>query len=353
MWDTVIQAASDGELKDVLDDQLLREGVRIAINSATKSYRYVLPTHLCAKLGDSTLDCRSIQKNSGLPGAFDARSLCDAIIVPFDRNNNDVLGGSPEPYVNNPLRVPAIIAQHKQAMKDKQTWDALVNVLGIVQERQNPTFTAAVFHQTLIEIHRRLADVTVLYPAPLRISLEECRRITRAFLDESSGGNRPQAVVAALFQVFGERTRMFASVRRGHINAADAASGQAADIECVDSSGKVALAIEVKDKALELRHVQDKIPGLRTQNVSEALFLAFQKVGPADIRPITDLLAKEFISGQNIYIIEEPFSFLSAIWALIGEAGRTQYLKAVGQQLDQYKADIGDRRTWANLLGQL
>ncbi|MGH2505668.1 MAG: restriction endonuclease, SacI family, partial [Ktedonobacterales bacterium] len=194
-WAQVMQAAAAGPLEDALEDTLLRHAVRVAMTSATKTYRYVLPTQLCAKLADDALDCRSIQKNSGYPGSFDARSLCDAVIVPFDRNNNGVLGGSPEPYVNNPLRVPAIAAQHTPAMKDKQTWDALIVVLGAVEGRQDPVFTAEVFRQTLIEIHRRLADVAVLYPAPPRVSLERCIQVTRTFLDESSGGARPQAVV--------------------------------------------------------------------------------------------------------------------------------------------------------------
>lgn len=348
-WASITQEAA----ADTLADTSLRDAIHTAINSAIKSYRYVLPTQLCAKLADESLDCRSIQKNSGYAGAFDARSLCDAVIVPFDRNNNNVLGGSPEPYVNNPLRIPAIIAEHAQAMKDKRTWEALVMVLGAVQERRDPTFTAAVFRQTLIEIYRRLADVTVVYPAPIRVSLDECERVTRAFLSESAGGARAQAVVSALFQVFGERTGMFASVQRGHINAADAASGQTADIECLDGAGKVILSIEVKDKTLELRHVQDKIPGLRAQSVSESLFLAFRRIASADSAAIATLLAKEFSSGQNIYIFEDPFSLLTTIWTLIGEEGRSQYLKAVGHQLDEFKAAINDRRAWADLLGEL
>jgi hypothetical protein len=43
--------------------------------------------------------------------------------------NERVLGGSPEPYVNNPLRVPGITAAYRNAQKQKTDWDKLVAVL--------------------------------------------------------------------------------------------------------------------------------------------------------------------------------------------------------------------------------
>jgi hypothetical protein len=74
---------------DTADDPLVPENIQSAIdrsiNSQTKTYRYVLPTQTLAKTVDPALDARSLQEGSELPGAFDARSLCHRIIVPFDR----------------------------------------------------------------------------------------------------------------------------------------------------------------------------------------------------------------------------------------------------------------------------
>ena len=89
----------------------IQEAIQNSINSTTKSYRYVLPTQLLAKLIDNTLDCRCIQESSNLSGSFDARSFCKKVTVPFDRENHSVLGGSGDPYVNNPLRISAIIPE--------------------------------------------------------------------------------------------------------------------------------------------------------------------------------------------------------------------------------------------------
>lgn len=82
--------------------QNIRDAIKRSVNSKGKTYRYVLPTQLIAKAVNPTLDCRSVQATSGLNGAFDARSVCDEVIVPFDRDNENVLGGSTEPYANVP-----------------------------------------------------------------------------------------------------------------------------------------------------------------------------------------------------------------------------------------------------------
>src|SRR5579863_2057347 len=105
-WNS-IQAGESQLPADVLPTKI-SEAISRSIDSATKTYRYVLPTQLLAKLVDADLDCRCIQVGSGLKNSFDARSVCHEVIVPFDRENHGVLGGSAEPYLNNPLRIPAI-----------------------------------------------------------------------------------------------------------------------------------------------------------------------------------------------------------------------------------------------------
>lgn len=83
--------------------QEILQAISASTNSNTLTYRYVLPTQLLAKFIDPSLDCRALQARSPRPGAFDARSVCHKVIVPFDRENNRVLGGSAEPYLNNPV----------------------------------------------------------------------------------------------------------------------------------------------------------------------------------------------------------------------------------------------------------
>lgn len=124
-WSGIQKAAGKGRLRDWVESKKLLECVRCAVNSSTKSYRYVLPTQIVAKLARGSLDCRCLQAVRGGMGAFDARTIAHKVVVPFDQANHSVLGGSPEPYVNNPLRVPEVSAKYRKAQKNKTDWDNL------------------------------------------------------------------------------------------------------------------------------------------------------------------------------------------------------------------------------------
>ncbi len=230
-WSEIHNLAEKGRLRDWLEDGELIGRIRSAINSSTKSYRYVLPTQITAKLVDPSLDSRSLQVARGGEGAFDARTVAHQVIVPFDQANDNVLGGSPEPYVNNPLRVPEISAQYRGPQKNQKDWDHLCQILDAVEGRQNPAFTELVFKQALTEIYRRLSDVRVVYPTPIRISLEKSIGLLENFLSEQSGGDRLLALTSALFVVLGKKFGLYSEVRRASITSADIATGMLADLE--------------------------------------------------------------------------------------------------------------------------
>jgi len=151
------------------------------------------------------LDAHSLQAAYDAPGAFDARTVAHKIIVPFDRANHRVLGGSPEPYVNNPVRVPAVTPAYREQQKVKGDWDKLVVVLDAVEEAKSDVFTEQVFEQMLFEIYKLLADVVVVYPTPNRISLDRTNYLIEQYLATGSGGARMEAVCTALFQTIGEK----------------------------------------------------------------------------------------------------------------------------------------------------
>lgn len=330
-----------------LDDPMARD-VRESVNSLTKTYRYVLPTQLLAKLVTPALDCRCVQAARGGAGAFDARTIAHEIVVPFDRANDSVLGGSPEPYVNNPLRIPEISAQYRDAQKNKAGWDALCRVLDEIQSRNAREFTRRVLAEVLRCIFERLDHVRVVYPAPRRISLADSLELIRGFLSERSGGDRFESITAALFFVVGTRFGLFADVRRASTNTADRSANMLGDIECVDDHGRTVMVVEAKDRAVTIRQVEDKIPGLRENRIAEAFFVAGKSVATEDEQALRELIAREFVSGQNLYVTElEPLA--RVLLAMIGEAGRREFLERVGRELDAF-SDIHHRRAWAALL---
>jgi len=209
----------------------------------------------------------------GHEGAFDARSIAHKVIVPFDRDNHRVLGGSPEPYVNNPLRVPAVVSEYREHQKAKKDWDKLVRVLDFAEEISDFEQVELLFDQILIEIRRLLEETEIRYPVPNRISLDAAKDLIAHFLVERSGGTRMEAVCTAMFRAIGKQFSLFDRIDRASTNVADASSGAIADIECY-SQGEIVLLVEVKDRTLTLTQIDSKLSNARSRGISEILFMA-------------------------------------------------------------------------------
>lgn len=284
---------------------------------------------------------------SASDGAFDARSLCHEVVVPFDQANERVLGGSREPYVNNPLRVPRVSHDYLEARKDKVGWEILIAALDWLEE--HPSSENHFLDGILIVVAERLATVAVTYPTPSRIGLGPTIELVGAFLHERSGGDRYEVVATALIRTLSDHFGLFDEVRRGHVNAPDAPTGQLLDLDCL-RDGKVVLSVEAKDRDLTVTELEGKIiPTARTAGLKEVIVLTSTLQDNHDesldaARRIDDA----FATGTNIYrfdLLDFAMSFL----ALLGEEGRIDFLNEVGSALEEH-SELVDRQRWAELL---
>ncbi|GEO27477.1 hypothetical protein Alches_25790 [Alicyclobacillus hesperidum subsp. aegles] len=325
----------------------LRTVISELLRSGTRSYRYVLPTQLLAKVTNPQANSLCLQKKSKIDGHFDARSLCHKVIVPFEREQGEPLGGSPEPYVNNPLRVPEVTAAHRSAQKDKEGWDKLCAVLSEVQNTNDQSFSEKVFLQILLEIRRIQQERNVSYPVPQRISLEHTLRLLQEFLAPRTGGGRLQAVCVALFRTLGELWGIYDEVFSAVVNASDASGGRPADIDCI-KDGQTVLAVEVKDRTVTLQLLEDKITSTRMVRVKELLFLVrSEPIVESD--EVIQRAQREFVSGQNIYLLHVD-EFMEQILSVVGEDGRLLFIEQVGKALEEFRLDFTDRQDWARVL---
>lgn len=342
-----INNLADKNMAFITDPQLCKR-INRAINSQTKSYRYVLPTQILAKIVDPTLDSRSLMMRSDLEGAFDPRSLCKDVIVRFDGNNENVLGGSQDPYVSKPLRHPTLSLDHIDELRDKDGWKNLVSILSYVENMREIEITETVFKQVLLEIYHRLSTMVVRYPIPKRISLQTTKNIVERFLDIPSGGEHPVVITYAIFKTISEKFNLYDEIKRAKINASDASTGMPSDIQCV-SEGEIVLTIEVKDIALSISPIKSKLKDARSQQVSNLLFIAQR--GITDEREINSLIEHEFSGGQNIYIFN-ILDFINPLLVLLDEGGRVDFLIDICKTLDEY-SEIKSRQIWAGLLFEI
>lgn len=338
--------AAIGEVESLDDDGKLTQLISDCVNSATKSYRYVLPTQLLAKLEDPTRDCRAIQEGSKLPGSFDARSLCSRVIVPFDRRHHDVLGGSGDPYVNNPLRIPDITEATAQHQRNRADFEKLRQILDAVEA--SPDRCEAVFDRVLIAIRHRLRTVHVQYPLPNRLSLDDAELSLDRLLEQRTGGRRLQAVSVALFDAVGEVFGLFQAVHAGRVNRADAAAGDVADLDCRDQAGRTVLSVEVKDRRLTLRDAEGTLRAAREANVKEILFLLRGDIDSEDNDAFEQTRRRQFAAGHNVYTVQFH-DFLRTCLILFGETHRRTFFERIGSRLDEF-CELEDREAWAGIL---
>ena len=347
-WKKISELAEAGKLNDALSDPKLIQAIKESINGATKTYRYVLPTQVVSKLADASLDSRSIQAARGKPGSFDARSVAHRVVVPFDQSNENVLGGSQEPYINNPVRVPEISVKYRNPQKDKIGWDYLRFVLDTIEKKNDSDFTMQVFRQILTEVYRRLSTTRVRYGVPRRVSLKKTIEVIQAFLEDHSGGDRLMALTSALFTIIGKRFELYETVKRGNITQADQASGMLADLECVTTDNQIAFAVEVKDRQITISQIRAKLRTIREKQVSEIFFVA-QGTIPSEESELQALIDREFAAGQNVYVTDLVKLSTTAL-AILGEEGRRDFLMETANQLETYRSEITHRKAWAAIL---
>ena len=106
---TEYRAYENARRGDVPLDCACRDLVDDVLEHTHLTYKYILVTALTAKATDESVNPLCLQAKSALLGAYDARSICHGVIVPFDMEVlNKALGGSNEPFLNKPARFPEL-----------------------------------------------------------------------------------------------------------------------------------------------------------------------------------------------------------------------------------------------------
>lgn len=341
LWGETL-AASEATVDDAIHE---------IITCRVVSIRYALLTQLLGKTIDPSRDALSIQRGDAetaqSAGRWDARSFCSANVVPWVSETGQVLGTSPDPYVNNPLRRARLDAD--APLRNRNLWNKLSETLDLVQERDCPEFTESRLRACLTSLAVIYRQLNVEFDVPQRISLEATSGLIESFLNEPSGGERPQVVTAALMKTIGYRFGIFDQVVRLGINEADAASASSGDIICYFQDALV-LAVEVKDRAIEMHDVETAIGKARRNDIREILFATATQT--FSIPAIADRIEREFALGINVYHLSID-ALLRVVLSIAGESSRTQFLTLVGQELNDRVTQPSHKLAWQKLLQNL
>jgi len=349
-WQTVTtEAGANADLHYVSDDTL-RAAIHSSVNHRFVAHRFCLPIQVLGKMTNPSLDCLRMQKKkkdrTDVSG-WNARTLGSKVVAPFNRKQEGILGTSSDPYVSNPMRMPRIF-RDDPSKDDMAGWNVLVGILEQVEAHNQPAFTERVFRQVLLEMFRLQQTLAFTYAIPPRISLESTLALAAEFLSERSGGDRALALNGALFDAIGIHFKIFATVNRARINASDEATGQAADLECVNEQGHIVLVVEVKDRTLTLTDVEGTLQKSRQRAIKDIFFTA-PGVQTENKGPVSERVSRAFTAGQNLYLFDF-FDLARSVLALGGEKIRTTFLSKVGEHLNTWNTQPHHRQAWKKLL---
>jgi len=234
------------------------DSLRSVILGSHKTYKYVLMTSLLAKATDRRANALCLQAGARVAGAFDARSLCHKVLVPFERDNlANALGGSNEPYLNKPARFKKLSMRNAvRDGNDRETLHALIGTCELVNEGGSE-LAFACLSCCLMLLDRVIANNELLNTINTIVTPEliDIYSFITRFIDDSVEGETCAAVVGAVEKQFYSHLRGEYTVVAHKVNESGASSKEIGDIDVFEKD-KCFYSIEVKDKAFTVYDVE-------------------------------------------------------------------------------------------------
>ena len=254
------------------------------LRGSHKTYKYVLFTALLAKATNEDVDVLSIQAGDDSSGAYDARSLCHKVVVPFEREYvPHSLGNSNEPYLNKPARFERLSLNNAvRSGNDKDVLSHLVDILPQIKTKEE----AFKYLSSAIDV---LQQISREYEQKFEIKgIQVPDENTQAILDyidrateKACEGETCPLIVSSLETLCFPNNKVVAH----NVNECGASSKEVGDIDIYSKSSSTSIddglvltsAIEVKDKDFSEQDLQHAISKFSSANIVHSLFVYGKK----------------------------------------------------------------------------
>lgn len=297
------------------------ESVDGILNGSHKTYRYVLVTALLAKSVDAKVDIFSLQAKDTSAGAYDARSLCHHVLVPFERSHYpNSLGGSNEPFLNKPARFTRISMDNAvRGGNDHRILEELIRVLTQIKRKSQALEYLRSALYTMSEIYNEyeqkfeLPDLDIPASNLPQTTLDYINALIRFSFE----GEICPLVVATLEHFYYQGNR---KVVPHKVNESGASSKEVGDIDIYTSADELVSSIEVKDKDFTKEDVEHAINKFATSRIEKSLFVFGKKVSfnHEEVFKTAAVLGKkgyfcsvisiETFAKMRLYSMRQPFS---------------------------------------------
>lgn len=342
-WERVL---SD-DATQYVDDPFVRSNIRDVLTDSGKTYRYILVNAALSKAVNPDVHYRALQAGSSLEGAYDARSVAHEVLVPWEKNHGERLGGSPEPFVNNPARHPEVDTGNRarSSQKQERLYDLLQRLEDDVLE--GTLDPVNVLRETLQAVSE-LESKTVEFESPSDAPYELIEETIEQYIDESGNGERLPAVVAGIVQTYYDHAGEGDwRVDCEHANVSDEFSNAAGDVE-IFRGDTLHKAIEVKDKPATRSSVQHAIEKGRLNELGEYLY-----VPGAGFRSGEERDARRAAEDAPIELVFMTPEELLTTLKLVDDVDRVSFLEAVGEFLNDMRANQSNKKAFTELVDSI
>jgi hypothetical protein len=225
------------------------------------TFRYMLVTAVLALAVNENVNPLVLQKGSSMEGAYDARSLCHKVFVPFEREClASRLGGSNEPFLNKPARFKEIsLANPVRGGRDKRYLQVLFLLLEQIEAMEAFDTLCDIMH-TILQRGSQAVE-GLLSQKGCAGDRSRLLHFVELLVQESHQGEICVLVVGSLMSMLAPLYGEGFFVRVHPANQSGASSKETSDIDVYDGVSLL-YTVEVKDKAYtkaDMEHAAKKV----------------------------------------------------------------------------------------------
>ena len=251
----------------------LASDIKKVIEGDHRTYKYILITGLLAKATNKAANALSLQARAPFDGAFDARSLCHEVVVPFERDFlQNALGGSNEPFLNKPARFTHLSADNAvRAVADKVTLQLLISIFNRIKTSAIAKAYLSCALECLTEriaVIKKLRDTTIEHDP----TLVEVYALIFNMLKKSFEGEVAAIVVGTLEKIYHRRLSGQFKVIAHKPNQSGASRKEVGDID-IFKDDQFQYASEVKDKDFNEYDIDHVFRKMIEQGASKGQFI--------------------------------------------------------------------------------
>lgn len=341
-WNRVL----NDERQDYLNEPKVAQKIQEVLNASQLTYKYILVTNILAKATNPNIHYRAMQAQWDHSGAYNARSLGHDVLVEWEKDHGERLGGSNEPFLNKPARYPSFSMENSYRSEDAHT-----RLYDLLEQLEAKTESGEVdpvdiLRHTLYEISQLSPNTLDYEPPASNVPYADLRQQVSQYIESSGGGERLAAVTAGVMEVYYDHTDGEKwEIEAEHANVPDEFSKAAGDVEAF-CENELVRAIEVKDKPAERSDIQHAITKARENELPEYLFV----VGRGWQDNIEQRAAFDEIDDTDIELILIEPSDLFGILKFVGDGGRRLFVERVGDFLNEMRADEKNKTDWRDIV---